>query len=42
MLRQRSSLAIYELKKQQGGVVEAYVDVAIYYRDNGRKPQCFG
>ena len=90
----RSSLAIYELKKQQGGVVEAYVDVtitqcslaggyevlpdlyritlapsvvdkhnyvvmddeylnptkyrpgpggvAIYYRDNGRKPQCFG
>ena len=94
MLRQRSRLAIYELKKQQGGVVEAYVDVtitqcsfaggyevlpdlyritlapsgvdkhnyvvmddeylnptkyrpgpggvAIYYRDNGRKPQCFG
>lgn len=79
----RSSLAIYELKKQQGGVVEAYVDidvlpdlyritlapsvvdkhnyvvmddeylnptkyrpgpggVASYYRDNGRKPQCFG
>ena len=94
----RSSLAIYELKKQKHGVVEAYVDitvtrcpfsgnkgdpyevlpdlyritlapsgvdkhnyvvmddeylnptkyrpgpggVAIYYRDNGRKPQCFG
>ena len=90
----RSSLAIYELKKQQGGVVEAYVDVTItqcsfaedydvlpdlyritlapsdvdkhnyvvmddeylnptkyrprpgsvasYYRNNRRKPQCFG